>query len=310
MLCSSDPSGCDSWCVVLSQWLWIIVCYAELVVVHHVCYAEPNSYESCYAILSLVCFRDGVSCRAIGCEWYEPVVGNCGVLCWTSGCETWCVIMCKLFWIKVCNAEQVVVSHGELCWASSSETCCAMLSQWLWIMVCYAEPVVMSHSELCWARGCGSWCVMLSQWLWIMVCYAVPVVVNYAVLCWWTMVSYSEPVAVNHGLLCCASGSESWWVMLCQWLWIMLCYAELVVVHHVCYAEPNSYESCYVILSRLCLSYGVSCRAIGCEWYEPVDGNYGVLCSTSGWESWCVILCKLLWIMVCNAEQVVASHGV
>jgi hypothetical protein len=160
-----------------------------------------------------------------------------------------------------------------------------MQSQWLWIMVCFTEPVVVNHGVYCWASNCESWWVLLWQWLLIMVCYAESVVVNYAVLCLWIMVSYTEQVAVNHGLLCYASGCESWWVMLCQgceswcvmlsqWLWIM-----------VCYAEPNSCESCCVILSRLCLSYGVLCRAIGYKWYEPVVVNYGVLCCTSGCES-------------------------
>jgi hypothetical protein len=31
-------------------------------------------------------------------------------------------------------------------------------------------------------------------------------------------VCYSEPVVVNQGLLCCAKGSESWPVILRQWL--------------------------------------------------------------------------------------------
>jgi hypothetical protein len=30
------------------------------------------------------------------------------------------------------------------------------------------------------------------------------------------MVSYAEPVVMNHGVLCCASGCESWCVILSQ----------------------------------------------------------------------------------------------
>ena len=68
-------------CVLLSQWLWIMVCYTEPVVVNH-----------------------GVLFWAIGCESYgvlclnqrlwimvcyaEPVVVNHGVLFWDSGCES------------------------------------------------------------------------------------------------------------------------------------------------------------------------------------------------------------------------------
>ena len=49
LLCCAK--GCESWRVILSQWLRIMVCYAEPVVVNHgvlckwllimVCYAEP-----------------------------------------------------------------------------------------------------------------------------------------------------------------------------------------------------------------------------------------------------------------------------
>ena len=127
-------SGCELCCAMLRQWLWIMVCYAE-----------PNSCESCCVILSRLCLRYGVLCRAIGYKWYEPVVVNYGVLCWTSGCESWCAMATKWLWIMVCNAEQVVASHSELCWASDCESWCVMLSQWLLIMVCLTEPVVVNH---------------------------------------------------------------------------------------------------------------------------------------------------------------------
>jgi hypothetical protein len=87
---------------MLSQWLWIMGCYAEPVVVTH-----------------------GELCCARG-------VNHC-VLCWASGCESWC----------------------------------ANLSHWLCIMLCYAEPVVVNHYVLFWTSGCESWCIILSQWLWI-----------------------------------------------------------------------------------------------------------------------------------------------
>jgi hypothetical protein len=80
-------------------------------------------------------------------------------------------------------------------------------------------------------------------------------------------------------------------------------------VNHVCSTEPNNCESCCVMLSRLFLSYGVSCRAIGFESYEPVAVNHGVLCEASGCESWSVILSQWLLFMVGNAEQVIVNHG-
>ena len=66
---------------MLSQWLWIIVCNAEQVVVNQVVLYLANGYV-------------------------EPVIVNHGVLCWASGSELWCY------------AEQMAVNHGVQCWAS------------------------------------------------------------------------------------------------------------------------------------------------------------------------------------------------
>jgi hypothetical protein len=155
MVCYDGPVGgnhgvlcwvirCELWCVILSQYLWIIVSYAE------------------------------------------PVVVNHGVLCWASVCELWWASGCKScrvrlsqwlwLWIMLCYAEP-----------GDCESQCVMLSQWLQIIADYAEQVVVNHVVLCWVGGCESWCFfMLSQWLWIMVCYDEPVVVNCVELCWTT----------------------------------------------------------------------------------------------------------------------------
>ena len=56
---------------------------------------------------------------------------------------------------------------------------------------------------------------------------------------------------MKYVLLFWASGFESWWVMLSQWLWIMVCYSEPVVVNH-----------------------GVLCWASGCEsWWAIIEFN-------------------------------------
>ena len=56
---------------------------------------------------------------------------------------------------------------------------------------------------------------------------------------------------MNYVVLFWASGFESWWVMLSQWLWIMVCYSEPVVVNH-----------------------GVLCWACGCEsWWAIIEFN-------------------------------------
>jgi hypothetical protein len=152
---SHHNSGWESCCVILSQWLWIIVSYAEPVIVNHVVLFWAIGCESWCIILSQLLW--------IMLCYSEPVVLNHGELSWTSCGELWCVILSQWLWIMVCYAKpsgcesccimlsKMVVNHDVLCWA-----------QWLWIRVCYAEPVVVNHGLLCWASGCESWCAMLS----------------------------------------------------------------------------------------------------------------------------------------------------
>ena len=190
-------SGCESWCVMLSQWLWIMVCYAEPVVVNHgvLCWASVVNYVEIVAVI-MACYASMVVNHSVLCQpvmWmvcYSASGCESWCVCYDEpGCESWCAMLSQWLWIMVCYDEPVVVNRGIV-----------MLRQWLWIMVCYAEPVVVNHGVLCWASGCELWCAMLSQWLWIMSCYSEPVL--------WIMMSYL-PVVVNHGVLCCACGCES-----------------------------------------------------------------------------------------------------
>jgi hypothetical protein len=166
----------------------------------------------------------------------EPLAQNSS---WTSGCESWWVLLSQWMWVIVCNAVTAVVNHGVLCWGSGCESMWALLGQWVWVMVCNDEPVgvnyvcstihtmINSHWYSKTHLDSKSLPQQYTSWL-----TTTGSVVNYAVLCLSIMVSYIEPVTVNHGLLCYASGCESWWVMLCQRLWIMACYSEPVVVNH------------------------------------------------------------------------------
>ena len=132
----------------------------------------------------------------------EPVVVNNGELFWTSGCQSWCIVLGQWLCIIVWYAQQVVVNHGVLYWDG-----------WLWIIVWYAELsgcgslcgmqswVFVNHVVLCWVSGCESCCVILNKLVWFMVCYAELMVVNHCVLCW-------------------ISGCVSWCIMLFQLLWI------------------------------------------------------------------------------------------
>jgi hypothetical protein len=89
----------------------------------------------------------------------EPGVVNHVLLCWASGCESWCVILRQWLFMMMCIAEQVIVNHGEIYCSSGCVSWCAMLSQWFWIMLCYA---------------CEYWWVILRQWLWIIVWHSTP----------------------------------------------------------------------------------------------------------------------------------------
>ena len=82
-------------------------------------------------------------------------------------------------WILFCLAEPSVVIHCELCWTSGCESWWVMLNQWLRIMEWDTEPVVVKHCVLCCASGSETLCAMLCQCVGIMVCYAVQVVLNH-----------------------------------------------------------------------------------------------------------------------------------
>ena len=183
----------------MCQWLWIMVGYAELVVVNHGVLCWVSGCESVRLMLSQWLW--------IIVSYTEPVVGNHDV-----------------------NAMPLGVNHVVLFWASRWESRCErfasrceslwiMMSQWLWNIVSYTKPVVVNHCVLCWDECVG-----------IMVCYAESVIVYHCVLCWagcvWIMVCYADPVVGNHGVnatpvgvnhceLCRACDCESC-VILCQ----------------------------------------------------------------------------------------------
>ena len=46
------------------------------------------------------------------------------------------------------------------------------------------------------------------------------------------MACYTEPVVVIYGVLYGASGCESWFVILNQWLLVTMCIAEPMTVNH------------------------------------------------------------------------------
>jgi hypothetical protein len=238
------------------------------------------------------------------CAILNQTVVNHVVLYWAD-----CV------WVMVCHAEQFVMND---------------MSQWLWIMVRFAgikhhDSQPLAHHNSLWLNHSHSITHNQSQSLaqhytpWFKTTGPAKrtIIHNHWLISFMTNCSAWHTITQTQSAqykttwfttVRWTSGLESWCGMLSQWLWIMVCYTDPVDVNHVCYTEPNSCESCCFILSQLCLSYGVSCRAAGYEWYESVVMNYGAFCWTSGPESWCVMLSKWLWLMVCNAEQVVVHN--
>ena len=47
-----EPSGCESWCAMLCQWLFIMMCIVEQVIVNHGEFYRSSGCESWCAILS------------------------------------------------------------------------------------------------------------------------------------------------------------------------------------------------------------------------------------------------------------------
>jgi hypothetical protein len=133
-------SGCESRCAILSQWLWIIVNYVEPVVVKHCELCWANGCVSLCVIVGWVCGNYGMLCWA---SRWESRGEHCACRCesWWDMLKQWLGItlrmLCKLVWI-MCYYVPIGVTHGELCWGSGCESCCVIMCQWLWIMLCYA----------------------------------------------------------------------------------------------------------------------------------------------------------------------------
>jgi hypothetical protein len=94
LLCFAEPvvvnhgvlywaRGCESWCIILSQLLWIMVCYTKPSLCESWCIMLRKVVVNHY-VLYLTQWLGIMVCYA------EPVVVNHGLLCWASGSESWC----------------------------------------------------------------------------------------------------------------------------------------------------------------------------------------------------------------------------
>ena len=114
----------ESWCVILWQLVWIMVSNVDPDVVNHRELCSASGCESCCVLLSQWFMNHGVLYRAKGFEswcamliqWLwgilchvEPVVVYHLVLCSASGWDSWCVMLRQWLWIMVSYDEPVVV---------------------------------------------------------------------------------------------------------------------------------------------------------------------------------------------------------
>ena len=152
-MCYSEPvvvnlgvlfwaSGCESCCVILSQWFWIIVSYAEPVVMNGGELFWSSGCESWYVVLSYWLWIMVFYAKPSGCEpWcsmLSKVIVNHAVICWAQWLWVMAIYDVPGLWIIVSYAEPVVGNHAVLFWF-----------EWLWIMVCNVEPVVVDYCVLC-----------------------------------------------------------------------------------------------------------------------------------------------------------------
>jgi hypothetical protein len=153
----------ESWCIILSHWLWIILCYSEAVVVNHgeLCWA--SGCESWCVILSQWLLIMFTMTHNHSDQYITPWFTTTGSVWHTMIHNHWLSItrhnsqpLAQHYnpWLATCHTEPVVVNHGVIYW-----------SEWLWVMVCNAETVIVNHGVLFWAIGCESYCVILRQWL-------------------------------------------------------------------------------------------------------------------------------------------------
>jgi hypothetical protein len=145
--------GCESSCVMLSQSLWIMVCYAEPVVVNHGEWWMSEWLSMIHNQWVSITHHDSQPLAQHSTPWFTTT---------------------RSF---ITHHDSQPLAQINTPWFTN--TGWAMMSQWLWIVLSYGEPVVMNNGVLYLDSGCDSWCAMLRQLLWIMVCYSEPVVVNH-----------------------------------------------------------------------------------------------------------------------------------
>jgi hypothetical protein len=104
---SQRASDCESSCVIQSQWLWIMVCYAVPVDVNHGVLRWARGMESWWVILSLLVW--------IMMFYAERMVVHHVVLFWANGCHT----MIHSQWLSIThNVSGPLAQHNTQCFTT------------------------------------------------------------------------------------------------------------------------------------------------------------------------------------------------
>jgi hypothetical protein len=146
---------------MLSQWVWIMVCNSEPVVVNH-----------------------GLLCGASGCEsWCVLLSQWLLIMMYIQHCTLWLTptgsakhTMTQNHWLSTTHHDLQSIAQDYTPWFTiNCSGLHTMIQNHLLRIthVSFAGPVGVSHGVQWWASGCELWCVMLSQWLLIMDCYDV-----------------------------------------------------------------------------------------------------------------------------------------
>jgi hypothetical protein len=200
-------SGCESWCVILSQWLWIMVCYAEPVVVNHGVLDWASGCESWCAmlgqwlliILLSITHHQSQPLAQHYTPWLKTtgpakctIIHNHWLISFIANCSAWHTI------------TQTQSAQYKTTWFTTVRFSIAHMIHNHWVSITHHDSQPLAQHYRTWLTATRSdfesrW-ALLYLWLLIMVCIAEQVIMNHG--------EFTVSMAVNDGVLCWVSGCE------------------------------------------------------------------------------------------------------
>jgi hypothetical protein len=121
-------SGCESWCAMLSQWLWIMVSItshnSQPLTQHYTPWFTTfgRAWQSMIHNHWLrITHNESQPLAQLNTTWLSTTGSAYGLLYCAKGCELWRVTLSQWLSVMVCYTEPVDVTHGEIYCASSCE---------------------------------------------------------------------------------------------------------------------------------------------------------------------------------------------